>query len=78
MAARDCGDLLEPGPLFESDNAEIRLVDAENEGRFGADRVLVVGCPRPVGRPDLDEPGAGAREDVRDPEAVADLDQLAA
>jgi len=33
---------------------------------------------RPVRRPDLDEPRAGAREHVRDPEAVADLDQLAA
>ena len=39
---------------------------------------LVVGDARPVGRPDLDEPRPRARQDIRDPEAVADLDQLAA
>ena len=45
---------------------------------LGADRPLVVGDPRAVGGADLDEPGAGARQHVGDPEAVADLDQLAA
>ena len=39
---------------------------------------LVVGGARAVRRPDLDEPRARAREHVRDAEAVADLDQLAA
>ena len=39
---------------------------------------LVVGRARAIRRPDLDEPRAGARENVRDAEAVADLDQLAA
>ena len=43
-----------------------------------SDRLLVVGGSRAVRRPDLDEPRARARQDVRDPEAVADLDQLAA
>ena len=38
---------------------------------------LVVGRARPVRRPHLAQPRAGAREHVRDPEAVADLDQLA-
>ncbi len=42
------------------------------------DRGLVVGGARAVRRADLDEPGPGAREHVRDPEPVADLDQLAA
>ena len=43
-----------------------------------ADRALVVGDARPVGGADLDEPRARARQHVRDAEAVADLDQLAA
>ena len=43
-----------------------------------AGRALVVGGARAVRRPDLDEPRAGAREHVGNPEAVADLDQLAA
>ena len=46
--------------------------------RVRADRALVVGGARAVGRPDLDESRARAREHVGDPEAVADLDQLAA
>ena len=45
---------------------------------LGPDRALVVGRARAVRRSDLDEPRARAREDVGDPEAVADLDQLAA
>ena len=45
---------------------------------LGPDRPLVVGRPGPVRRPDLDEAGARACEHVGDPEAVADLDQLAA
>ena len=78
MAARDGGDLLEPRPLLEADHAEVRLVDAQHDGGLGPDRALVVGGARPVRRADLDEPRTGACEDVRDPEAVADLDQLAA
>ena len=78
VAARDGGDLLEPRPLLEADDAEVRLVDAEDDRRLGPDRALVVRGARPVRRPDLDEPRAGAGQDVGDPEAVADLDQLAA
>ncbi len=74
---RDGGDLLEPRALLEADDAEVRLVHAQQDGRLGADRALVVGGARPVRRPDLDEPRAGPREHVRDAEAVADLDQLA-
>ena len=71
------GHLLEPRPLLEADDTEVRLVDAQQDRRLWPDRAFVVGRPRPVRRPDLDEPGAGAREHVGDPEAVADLDQLA-
>ena len=45
---------------------------------LGADRALVVRDARAVRRPHLDEPRAGAGQHVRDAEAVADLDQLAA
>ena len=64
--------------LGEADDAEVRLVHAEQERGVGADRPLVVGGARAVRRPDLDEARAGAREDVGDAEAVADLEQLAA
>ena len=66
------------GLLGEADDPEVRLVHAEQQRRLGADRALVVGRARPVRRPHLDEARAGAREHVRDAEAVADLDQLAA
>ena len=75
---RDGGELASRGLLGEADDAEVRLVDAQEQRRLRADRALVVGGARPVRRPDLDEPRARAREDVGDAEAVADLDQLAA
>src|SRR5581483_11455675 len=78
VPARDPGQLVQPRPLAEADDAEVRLVHAQEERSLRADRALVVGGPRPVGRPDLDQPRARAGEDVRDAEAVADLDQLAA
>ncbi len=51
---------------------------AQEQSRFRADRALVVGGARAVRRPHLDQACAGAGEHVGDPEAVADLDQLAA
>ena len=75
---RDLRELAERRLLGEADDAEVGLVDAQDERRLRADRALVVGDPRAVGRADLDEPRARAREHVGDPEAVADLDQLAA
>src|SRR5436305_12030673 len=77
VSLRHGGDVLEPRPLLEADDAEVRLVDAEDDRRLLADRALVVRGPRPVRRPDLDETGPRTREDLGDPEAVADLDQLA-
>ena len=64
--------------LREADHAEVRLVHAQERGRPLGERPLVVGEPRPVGRPHLDERGARAGEHVGDAEAVADLDQLPA
>jgi hypothetical protein len=77
VACRDVGKLGRRRLLGEADDAEVRLVDAQEEGGLGPDRVLVVVHAGAVRRPDLDQPGAGPGEDVRDPEAVADLDQLA-
>ena len=78
-ALRDPRELRESARLLgEADDAEVRLVDAQQQRRLGADRPLVVGGARAVRRPDLDEPRARAGEDVGDPEPVADLDQLAA
>ena len=62
----------------EPDDSVVRLVDAEDRGRLGPDRALVVRGTRPVRRPDLDHARARAREHVGNPEAVADLDELAA
>ena len=59
-------------------HAEVRLVHAQQHGGVRAGRPLVVGGAGAVRRPHLDEAGARAREHVRDAEAVADLDQLAA
>src|SRR5262249_58778664 len=62
----------------EAEEAEVRVVDAENRRSVWADCRLVVGGARLVRRPDLDQPGTGWREHLGDPEAVADFDQLAA
>ena len=78
VAARDRGELGERRLLGEADDAEVRLVHAQEQRRLGADRALVVGGARAVRRADLDEARARAREHVGDAEAVADLDQLAA
>jgi hypothetical protein len=72
------GQLLDRRLLGETDDAEVGLVNAQQHCRLGADRVLVVGRTRAVRRTDLAQPRARARENVRDAEAVADLDQLAA
>ena len=53
-------------------------MDPQERGGLGADRALVVRGAGPVRRADLDHARARAGEDVGDPEAVADLDQLAA
>ena len=78
VAARDRRELVESRLLGEADDAEVRLVHAQQQRGVRPDRPLVVGGPGPVRRPDLDEARARASEHVRDAEAVADLDQLAA
>ena len=62
----------------EADLPEVAGEDLEEERRAGAERRLVVGDPRAVRRPHLDQAGAGGGQDLRDAERAADLDQLAA
>ena len=66
------------GLLGEPDDAEVGLVHAQEQRRLRADRALVVGGARAVGRADLDEPRSRAGQHLGNPEAVTDLDQLAA
>ena len=78
VAPRRLRELGDGRLLGEADEAEVRLVHAQEHRGSRPDRALVVGDPGPVRRPHLDEPGARAGEHVRNPEAVPDLDQLAA
>ena len=73
------GELDRIGRLDEAGLREVRRMDAEDDGRPAVgERRLEVGGARPVRRPDLDQPRAGPPDDLRDPDAAADLDQLAA
>ena len=69
----------------------VRRLDEARSGRSSTDgragrrarpavgqRRLEVRGARPVRRPDLDQPRAGPPDDLRDPDAAADLDELAA
>ena len=67
------------GRLDEAGLREVRRMDAQDDGRPPVgERRLEVGGAGPVRRPDLDEPRAGPADDLRDPDAAADLDELAA
>ncbi len=75
---RDRREFLQPRLLREADDAEVRLVHTQQQRRLRSDRALVIGGAGAVRRSHLAQASAGACEHVRDPEAVADLDQLAA
>ena len=64
--------------LGEPDNAKVRLVHTQNQCGLRAERALVVCDSSPVRGADLDEPCTRPGQHLRDPEAVADLDQLSA
>ena len=74
------GDLDRVGRLDEAGLREVRRMDAQDDASPGpsASGASKSDGARPVGRPDLDQPGAGSSDDLRDPDAAADLDQLAA
>ena len=74
----DSDHLAQPRALREPHDPEVRLVNAQQHRRLRPDRPLVIRGPGPVRRPDLDEPRARPRQHLGNPEAVADLDQLAA
>ena len=56
----------------------VRRVNLEHEAGVGSDRGGVVAQMGAVGRADLADPRAGRLHQLGEPEAVADLDQLAA
>ena len=70
--------LLDRDLLDEAELAEVRRVRAQQRAGALADRALVVGAPRAVGRADLDERRAGLRDHLGHAEAAADLDELPA
>ena len=65
--------------LGEPDDPEVGLMHLEQRADLPVapgDGPPVVVDPRPVGRSDLDEPGAALLQDVGDPEGTPDFDQL--
>ncbi len=70
--------LASSGVLGEADDPEVAAMDPQDRGRLRADGALVVRQPGLVGRADLAEPGPRDLEDLGEPEAAADLDELAA
>jgi hypothetical protein len=86
QAAADVGDHrhAEPGQLRhrrrggEALDAEVAGVHLEDATGVRAERRGVVGGHRAVGRADLAEPRAGARDQLGQAEAVTDLDHLTA
>ena len=77
MPSRDLCELGDRRQLREADHPEVRLVHPQEQSRVGADRAFIVRGAGAVRRPHLDQARAGPCEHVGDPEAVADLDQLA-
>ncbi len=78
MLARQGRQLGDRHAAREALDAEVARVDLEQAPGVGADRVGVVAQVRAVRRADLAEPRAGRGDEVRQPEAGADLDELAA
>jgi len=62
----------------EAFNAVVRGVAAQQQRRACRERALEISQVDLIGRPDLDEGRAAARQDVGQPEAAADLDELVA
>ena len=76
--APERGQFAQFGPRGEAGDAEIAGMHAQQQARAVVDGVAVVVDVRAVGGADFAQRGAGARHDVGDAEAVADLDQFAA
>ena len=73
------GDRRRVRRLGEAGHREVGGMDPQHDPTEPiGERRLDVGGTGPVGRPDLDEPSAGAPDDLRDANAAADLDELAA
>ena len=74
----EAGELADADRRREALDQVVGRVHLQDERRAGADRPLVVSEHGPVGGAHLADPGAGGLQQVRQPESVADLDQLAA
>ncbi len=72
------GQLVQRGLLGETGDAEVGMVDGEDEGGVVVDGLAVVVEMGLVGGADFAEDGAGAGHDVGNAEAFADLDELSA
>ena len=78
VLARERRELATLGARDEPRDLEVARVYTEDRPGLLVDRAGVVACVSAVGGADLDELRARAPQHVRDAEAAADLDQLAA
>ena len=80
MGVGEVGQRVEGGRAGESGDAEVAGMGAQDDAgvRVIAQRLLIVAQVRAVGRADLDQRGPALGDDVRHPEAAADLHQFAA
>ncbi len=78
LFARELRELNRPDVFREADDPKVARVHPHNRGRLWADGPLVVRQPRLVGRADLAEDRARYLEDLGEPEAAADFDELPA
>ncbi len=72
------GELVDGDRGGEALHPEVRRVHLEHERGLVADHLAVVLQPHPVGRAHLAQPTTDRLDQLGDPEAVTDLDQLAA
>ncbi len=62
----------------EAGDAKVARMNLQQKRGRRPHRALVVGEPRAIRRPHLDDPGTRSREDLRDAKRAADLHQLTA
>src|ERR1700722_14588552 len=74
LAQRD--QVAKSRPFGESLDAEVRLVDAQDETRSGRECIFVVGKPGAVGSAYLAQDRPGLGENLGDAKPSSDLDQL--
>lgn len=78
VLVREARHVRERRSFGEPDHFEVRGVNAQDARGALGDGAVVIFDPCAIGRADFDEPRARAREDLRNSEAAADFDELAA